>query len=60
MIATLKPSSKFKKVQDAFAATSFDPTSDSEKIKMMDAEIKILKKQVQDHQKMIDQIVNRK
>ena len=35
LIATLKPTSKFKKVQDAYAATGFDAVPDSQKLKMM-------------------------
>jgi len=49
LIATLKPTSKFQKVQDALAATGFDPTPMSVKLKMMNDEMQILKKIVADN-----------
>lgn len=54
LIATLKPSSQFNKVQDALAAIEFDPTSAEDKLKMMAAQVKALHQLVADQQKRIE------
>lgn len=55
-VATLKPDSRFKTVQEAYGALGFDPVPAEAKVKMLSQEVVMLKQMVLDQAKKIQDL----